>query len=201
MRHQASHRAGDEIICHRMGYCGISPQRCLEKHVKEPDTCGACRWFIVAAESMAEATDTSPLEILHIVKQGGICRHPNPVITPSSKPLAPIEEKTVNSRIVYINGLRMPQGKLLDFRQSGGLAERSLVAMFSKEFVEATKSGIQDVSIDEYMNGRLQIRYEWNSEDKTTFGGPVTSKVMRGGVEHDAVGFRCFPVTTDAFSR
>lgn len=200
----------DGIVCHRAGYSHLTPQACLERHVRNEDLCGTCRWHMVATDVMSEAMDSSPEEIVQITQSGNLGRHANPLIRPESRPdpeaRAVLDAddcekgKNVNTRVVFVNGRRIPQGVLVDFRSVGTLVERTLVAYFSKEFVERGK-GIMDLMIDEYINGRLQIRYEWRSDDKETFGEPMQTKYMKEGKEVDVVGYRLFSITSDSFTR
>lgn len=197
----------DTLICQRMGYSSLTPQACLDKHVRNDEACGDCRQHRLAAAHMAEATDSDPEHVYQLVRHGQLSQYGNPIVRPESLPdhKVVIDDekgtKTMNTRIIFINGRRMPQGVIVDFKQAGGLAERSLVAFFVLAFFTDAKIEPRDIAIDEYVNGRLQTRYEWSSSDKTQFGEPITSKINKAGKEIDVLGFRMYPIATDNYTR
>lgn len=190
-----------------MGYSSITPQACLEKHVRNEDACGRCNLHRLSSATMAEATDTDPDQVRQLALNGTLSQHSNPLVRPESLPdnKVVIDDekgtKTMNTRIIFINGRRMPQGVIVDFRQAGGMAERSLVAFFLLAFFTDAKIDAKDIAIDEYVNGRLQTRYEWNSADQKTFGPAMPSKIQKQGKDIEVLGFRMFPISTDTYVR
>lgn len=201
----------DQVICHRAGYSHVSPQSCLERHVRNEEACGQCTWHRRAQDAMCEALDLGPEQVYDLALDGRLGQCANPVIRPESLPdmnTAIVSEhqaedvdkgKIVNSRVIFVNGKRIPQGQVIDFRQSGGMGERSLVLFFAATaFADAA---VADISVDEYVIGRLHSRYEWSASDTKRFGDPMAQKITRRDKEFDVVGFRLFPVTEDSFSR
>jgi hypothetical protein len=202
----------DEIVCIRKAYSHVSPQTCLDLHVKAPDSCDEhrCRWHIVATDRMSEATGHGLEVLVQIAKEGLLSAFSNPLIRPESLPDPATRDafeddgekgpKTMNHRILFINGRRIRQGFVLDFRTSGGMSERTLTALIPKNLVDATK-GVNSIQIDEYVTGRLQACYEWNSDDDKKFGPPIETKHTARGKETDVVGFRMLSINTDSFTR
>ncbi len=195
------------LVCPRMGYSSITPQMCLEKHVKTEEACGSCKLHRLAAAEMSEAIDSDPETLIELARNGTLSQHGNPLVRPESLPdnKVVIDDekgtKTMNTRIIFINGRRMPQGVIVDFKQAGSLAERSLVAFFLIAFFTDAKIEARDISIDEYVNGRLQTRYEWSSLDKKQFGEAMTTKVQKSGKDIDVLAFRMYPISTDNYTR
>lgn len=160
-----------------------------------------------AVAVMAEALDADPEAVYQITRDGNIGKHSNPLIRQESRPDHHVVfddekgTKTMNTRILFINGKRMPQGVIADFKSSGGLAERSLMIFFLAAFIADSKINIKDIAVDEYYQGRLQTRYEWNSSDDKRFGPMMLTKVKKNKDELAAVCFRMVPINDDTFTR
>jgi len=186
----------DMVVCHRAAYANISPQACLEKHVRNEEACGKCRKYEACLIVMIEATQKSAEEIVDLSRAGKISGHGNPLVNTASK--ADWERgQIVNSRILYINGLRVRQGFAKEFRAAGGVAERYLSLILSAEDVEKIKNGVREVAVDELIAGRVVYRFEWNADgDKNK---PSPAEDGKGGEKR--VSFRLQPVNLDTFSR
>lgn len=195
------------VVCHRAGYSSITPQTCIEKHVKNEEACGECRQSRVSLAVIADAADSDPETIIRIARNGDVSKISNPLIRKESLPDTNLViddekgKKNVNTRIIFINGRRIPQGMIFEFKQSGGFADRALFVYLLKSAIESMKTEVKDIAIDEYVNGRLTTRYEWSSSDKKTFGDPVESDVKKNNDTFNVVGFRMNPVSTDNFVR
>ena len=142
-------------------------------------------------------------DLYQIVKNGKIAGVPNPIVTFESLPENPDvistekDSKNMNTRIVYINGRRIPQGNIAEFLKSGGMSEPSLVIAILASVVAGMKGEVKDLAVDEYISGRLINRFEWNASNPEVFGPIVTRKFK----EKDALYFRLLPVTSDSYMR
>jgi hypothetical protein len=183
----------DLVVCHRAGYSNITPQACLERHLKNKEACGKCQKHVGSLLTMIDATEKDADEIIKIAQAGQLNRHANPLVNTAVKAdweRGPI----VNTHIIFINGIRVAQGFAKEIRPAGGTAERFLNVVIAAEAIEKITKGIREIFVDEYLVGRITYRFEWSATNAkmTPVDGKNGEKLF---------SFRCIPVTIDTFTK
>ncbi len=182
----------DLVVCHRAGYAHITPQACLDRHLRDPKACGRCRIHVHCLSTMVDATEKTAEDIVSIVRDGKIGNHSNPLVNKAAKA---DWENTVNTYIVFINGIRPRQGFIKEFRTVGGMTDRSLAVTISAADVDKIAKGVREIAVDELIAGRLVYRFEWNADGDNKPSESVNKE------NEKLFTFRLAAVAKDVFSR